>query len=292
MRNNPTARRNWRWCRRRPIAIRIRQACFSRSAADGGIARGSLAMNNLVRRENKDGAAILWLNRPEKLNALTKEVFEALDDHVDAIARQTRTIGLVILRGAGANFSAGYDMQEVLEHVKAHAKPHFHSEVIQRIANLPQPVISAVQGHCSTGALELALAADLIVASESTQFSDVYARWGLTPVWGLSLRLLHRIGTAKASEMMFSCRSYSGKQAEAMHLANFCFPDDRYDAELSALSADILRNSWYANRVNKRALIEIDGLSLHDAHALELFKNEGLAPDAAQRIARFFAKRA
>jgi enoyl-CoA hydratase len=247
-------------------------------------------MSNLVRRENSGGAATLWLNRPEMLNALTKDVFEALDEHVEAIARETKTIGLVILRGAGDNFSSGYDMNEVLEHVRAHAKPHFHSEVIQKIANLPQPVISAVQGHCSTGALELALAADLIVASESAKFSDVYARWGLTPVWGLSLRLPHRIGTAKASEMMFTCRSYTGTQAAAMHLANFCFPDQRFDEELNALSADILCNSWYANRVNKRALIEIDGLSLNDAHALELFKNEGLAPDAAKRIAKFFAK--
>jgi enoyl-CoA hydratase/carnithine racemase len=247
-------------------------------------------MNNLVQRANSAGVATLTLNRPEKLNALTKEVFEELNVHVEAIARASKTIGLVVLRGAGANFSAGYDMNEVLDHVKAHAKPHFHSEVIRKIANLPQPVISAVQGHCSTGALELALAADLIVASESARFSDVYARWGLTPVWGLSLRLPHRIGTAKASEMMFSCRSYSGKQAEAMHLANFCFPDDRFDAELAALCADILSNSWYANQVNKRALIEIDGLSLHDAHGLELFKNEGLAPDAAQRVAKFFTK--
>jgi enoyl-CoA hydratase/carnithine racemase len=139
--------------------------------------------------------------------------------------------------------------------------------------------------------MELALAADLIVVGESARFSDVYARWGLTPVWGLSLRLPHRIGRPKASEMMFSCRSYTGRQAEAMHLANLCFPDDRFEAELSALSADILSNSWYANQVNKRALIEIDGLSLHDAHALELFKNEGLAPDAAARLATFIAKR-
>jgi enoyl-CoA hydratase len=248
-------------------------------------------MSNLVQRENKDGVATLWLNRPEKLNALTKEMFEALNVHVTAIGREARKIGLVILRGAGANFSAGYDMSEILDHVKAHAKPHFHSEVIRKIANLPQPVISAVQGHCSTGALELALAADLIVAAESASFSDVYARWGLTPVWGLSLRLPHRIGTAKASEMMFTCRNYSGRQAEAMHLANFCFPDDRFDAELAALSADILSNSWYANQVNKRAVIEIDGLSLHDAHALELFKNEGLAPDALQRVEKFFSKR-
>jgi enoyl-CoA hydratase len=248
-------------------------------------------MSNLVRRENNGGAATLWLNRPEKCNALTKDMFEALNEQVEAIARETRTVGVVILRGAGAHFSAGYDMGEVLEQVNAHAKPHFHSEVIQKIADLPQPVICAVQGHCSTGALELALAGDLIVASESAKFSDVYARWGLTPVWGLSLRLPHRIGTTKASEMMFSCRSYTGRQAEAMHLANYCFPDDQFDAELAALSADILANSWYANMVNKRAIIEIDGLSLHDAHALEMFKNEGLAPDAAKRIAKFFAKR-
>jgi enoyl-CoA hydratase/carnithine racemase len=247
-------------------------------------------MSDLVRRANSDGVATLTLNRPEKLNALSKEMFEALAVHVDAIARESRKIGLVILRGAGGNFSAGYDMNEVLEHVQAHAKPHFHSEVIQKVANLPQPVISAVQGHCSTGSLELALAADLIVASESAQFSDVYARWGLTPVWGLSMRLPHRIGRHKASEMMFTCRSYSGTQAEAMHLANFCFPDERFDAELAALSAEIASNSWYANQVIKRALIETDGLSLHDAHALDLFKNEGLAPDAGKRVAKFFAR--
>ncbi len=248
-------------------------------------------MSTLVRRENSGGVATLTLNRPEKFNALSKDMFEALETHIDALARERKKIGLVILRGAGGHFSAGYDMAEVLEHVKAHAKPHFHSEVIQKVANLPQPVISAVQGHCSTGAMELALAADLIIAAESARFSDVYARWGLTPVWGLSLRLPHRIGFAKASEMMLTCRSYTGRQAEAMHLANFCYPDERFDAELAALSADILSNSWYANQVNKRALIEIDGLSLHDAHALEMFKNEGLAPDAGARVSKFMERK-
>jgi enoyl-CoA hydratase/carnithine racemase len=107
-------------------------------------------------------------------------------------------------------------------------------------------------------------------------------------VWGLSFRLPHRIGAAKASEMMFTSRSYTGRQAEAMHLANFCFADDQFESELARLSADILANSWYANQVNKRALMAIDGLSLDDAHSLELFKNEGLAPDAAKRVTKFF----
>ena len=248
-------------------------------------------MNNLVLRENRDGAAILTLNRPEKLNALSKDMVESLEAHVDAIERETKTIGLVILRGAAGNFSSGHDMNEVASQVKAHAKPHYYVEVIDKVANLPQPVIAAVQGQCSTGALELALAADLIAAAASACFTDAYARWGLTPIWGLSLRLPHRIGTSKAAEMMYTSRSYSGAEAFEMHLANFCFPDDQFEAELARLASDILANSWYSNQVDKRALLESDGLTLRDAHALNLFKNEGLAPDAAQRVARFFKTR-
>jgi enoyl-CoA hydratase len=248
-------------------------------------------MNQLVLRENKGGAAILTLNRPEKLNALSKDMIDTLEEHVEAIERETKTIGLVILRGAAGNFSSGHDMTEVLAQVKAHAKPHRYVEVIDKVANLPQPVICAVQGHCSTGALELALAGDLIVASASACFCDAYARWGLTPIWGLSLRLPHRIGTSKASEMMYTCRTYSGAEAHEMHLANYCFADGEFEAGLAALAADILANSWYSNQVNKRALIESDGLPLHDAHALRLFKNEGLAPDAAQRVAQFLKAR-
>jgi enoyl-CoA hydratase len=248
-------------------------------------------MDNLVLRENRNGAAILTLNRPQKLNALNKEMFEALEEHADALAREARTIGLVIIRGAGGNFSAGYDMEEVKELVEARAKPHFHSEVIEKIANLPQPVISAIEGHCSTGALELALAADLVVSNRTAQFSDVYARWGLTPIWGLSLRLPNRVGTAQAAEMMFSCRTYTGVEAHQMHLVNFCFADERFESELEALSKDILANSWFANQVNKRVLIATAGLTPKEAHALDLFKNEGLAPDADQRVAGFMDKR-
>jgi enoyl-CoA hydratase len=248
-------------------------------------------MTNLVLRENSNGVATLTLNRPEKLNALSKNMFEALEEHIDTLARETKTVGVVVLRGAAGNFSAGYDMAEVLQYTQSRTKPHYDSEVIDKLANLPQPVISAVEGHCSTGALELALAADLIVAKESASFSDVYARWGLTPIWGLTLRLPHRIGTAKASEMMLTSRTYSGRDAQAMHLANFCFADDRFETELAVLCADILANSWFANQVIKRALIETDGLTLRHAYALDLFKNEGLAPDASKRVARFLKQR-
>ena len=76
-----------------------------------------------------------------------------------------------------------------------------------------------------------------------------------------------------------------------MHLVNFCFPNDRFETELAALSGEILANSWYANQVNKRVLLASDALPLREAHGLELFKNEGIAPDAPQRLATFFASR-
>ncbi len=87
--------------------------------------------------------------------------------------------------------------------------------------------------------------------------------------------------------MMLTCRVYSGAEAQAMHLANYCFADERFEADLERLSDTILSNSWYANQVNKRALIAGEGLTLRDAHALEMFKNEGLAPDAVERVAAF-----
>ena len=244
-------------------------------------------MTSLVLREERNGTAVLTLNRPDKGNALSKDLFEELEAHLDDINRRKRDIGLVILRGAGGNFSVGYDMLEMRDQVKAHAKPHYQSEVIDKLANLPQPVIAAIEGHCSTGALELALAADLIIASESAKLSEVYGHWGLTPIWGLTLRLPNRVGSAKAKEMLLSCRTYTGKEAHDMHLVNFYYPDDAFEAELAALADDILANSWFANRVIKFALTESEGLSLKEAHALEMFKDEGLAPDAEARIAEF-----
>src|SRR5580658_4157517 len=150
----------------------------------------------------RDGLATLSLNKPEKLNSLDTEVFKQLLSHVERIEASTATIGCVVLRGNGRSFSAGHDLSAIgaVENPWEHA---FQSSVIEKLANLPQPVISAVHGHCYTGALELALAGDIIFAAESAKFADTHAKWALTPVWGLSQRLPRRVGIAKAREMMF-----------------------------------------------------------------------------------------
>ena len=248
-------------------------------------------MTSLVLREDRDGCAVLTLNRPDKLNSLNVALFAELEMQVDAIAVETDRIGLVMVRGAGKCFSAGHDLNDISAGEKP-PRPHFQADVIEKLANLPQPVITAVHGHCYTGALELALAGDLLVCSENAKFADTHARWALSPVWGMSQRLPRRVGLSKAREMMFTCRTFTGREAETMGLANICVPDANFDAELEKLANTILANSWFSHRANKALLMETDGLPLSVGLSHEIARSRGRGPDMADRIATFQNKTA
>ena len=245
--------------------------------------------DELVQRQDHDGLAILTLNRPDKLNALTVAMFAELQAHVASIATQTDSIGLVLLRGAGKCFSAGHDLADIAQGERP-PKPSFQADVIEQLAELPQPVVCAVHGHCYTGALELALAGDLIVAAESAKFADTHARWALTPVWGMSQRLPRRVGMAKAQEMTYTARTYTGMQAQAMGLVNWCCADAQFGADIDKLTRSVLANSWFSLRANKRLYRETEGLSLRAGLSHEIHRTEGRGPDMAERIAAFTNK--
>jgi enoyl-CoA hydratase len=243
----------------------------------------------LVTRSDRNGAATLTLNRPDKLNALNVELFKELDAHVRSLAKETEAVGLVIVRGAGRCFSAGHDLSDIAAGEKL-PEPFFQSKVIERLADLPQPVVSAVHGHCYTGALELALAGDIVFAAEGARFADTHAKWALTPVWGLSQRLPRRVGTYRAREMMFTCRTVTGPEALSLGLADFCVDDAEFDAKLDGLADMILANSWFSHRANKRLVRETDGLPIGAGLSHEIYRGEGRGPDMEQRIAGFQSK--
>jgi enoyl-CoA hydratase len=247
-------------------------------------------MPDLVLREDRGTTAHLILNRPDKLNSLNVPVFEALDAQVRSLAQDKDGIAVVVLRGAGRCFSAGHDLGDIATGEKLPA-PNYQAKVIERLATLPLPIITAVHGHCYTGALELALAGDLILAAESARFADTHAKWALTPVWGLSQRLPRRIGTTKAREMMFTCRTYSGREAAAMGLANSCVADEEFLPAIDALAAEIAANSSFSHAANKRLLDATDGLPLSEGLAHEAYRGEGRGPDMADRIAAFAARK-
>ena len=246
-------------------------------------------MSQLVQRVDQDGLATLILNRPEKLNALTVAMFQELRAHVLQLAQDTEHIGLVLLRGAGKCFSAGHDLADIA-HGEKPPKPSFQADTIELLADLPQPVLSAVHGHCYTGALELALAGDLIVCAESARFADTHARWALTPVWGMSQRLPRRVGMARAQEMTYTARTWPGREAAAIGLVNWCVADAEFDAELERTAGAMLANSWFSLRANKRLYRETEGLPLRAGLSHEIHRTEGRGPDMEARIAAFMNK--
>jgi enoyl-CoA hydratase len=243
-------------------------------------------MTEAVLRDVKDGLCTLTLNRADKLNALNFDIFKALAAHIDYAAANTKTVGCVLLRGAGRSFCAGNDLSDLGGVFDGGDGSHFRSATVERLSNLPMPVVAAVQGHCLTGGLELALAADIIIAAESAKFGDTHGKWDLVPVWGLSQRLPRRIGRAKALEMSFSARNVSGQEAARIGLANFCVADSELDAAVEAFVKDVLANSWRSSRAIKKLVDDTEGVPLKAGLAHEIHRSEGRGPETAERLAR------
>lgn len=240
----------------------------------------------LIERSDSEGVAVLCLNRPEVLNALSPKLFEELRAHVERLAQETQTVGCVVLRGAGRSFSAGNDLRAIQAGERA-SSPHYQAETLDLLEQLPQPVIAAVQGHCYTGALEVALACDLLVAGESARFADTHGKFGMTPTWGMSQRLPRRIGPLRAKELMFSGRAVTGPEAVAIGLANRCVPDAELEATALALAREIAANSWFTLRTEKTLLRGGESLPRAEALAYERKNSPGAGPDMAERLKGF-----
>ncbi|MDP6689344.1 MAG: enoyl-CoA hydratase/isomerase family protein [Alphaproteobacteria bacterium] len=243
-------------------------------------------MADLVLRSDEDGIATLTLNRPDALNALSPNLFVELRGHVESIAGDPDNVGCVVLRGAGRSFCAGNDLKSI-QAGEAAPYPEYQADTINMIENLPQPVIAEVRGHCYTGGLELALSCDLLIASDTAKFADTHGKWGMTPRWGMSQRLPRRIGPLKAKEMSYTARAYSGEEAAAMGLANHCIADDRMDAFVAAMAADIVGYSWHSARGNKMLYNKGQDYTFHDGLAFEMAESPGRGPDIEERLKAF-----
>ena len=242
-------------------------------------------MADLVLRENRDGWAILTLNRPEKLNALTVAMFRDLRAHI-ADLRADDAIGCVVLRGAGRCFSAGHDLADIAAGEEVPSRG-WHSETLRLMEKLPKPIIAAVHGHCYTGALEVALACDFIVAADNARFGDTHAKWALTPVWGMSQRLPRRVGAATAKRLMFTADMIDAVEAVRIGLAEYAVPLGSFEAEIAQLAGRIVANSGFSHRANKRLLEATDGGPLDAGLQWEVMESEGRGPDMRERIAAF-----
>ena len=173
----------------------------------------------LVRVEKSDGIAVLTLNRPEALNALSRALRAEIVDAFGQIQADGET-RVAILTGAGRAFSAGIDLKELGSADSMGGAGIGETSVIAAIGAFEGPVIGAINGHAITGGFELALACDVLVASTQAVFGDTHARVGIVPGWGLSQKLPRLIGIGRAKELSFTGNFIDAEQAERWGLVN------------------------------------------------------------------------
>jgi enoyl-CoA hydratase/carnithine racemase len=235
----------------------------------------------------------ITLNRPNTLNALNPMLLRELGDVLGEIAGN-EAVNAVILTGAGRAFCAGVDiksMDESGEESSAEGRTKLALKIIDTVENMTTPVIAAVNGFCLTGGLELAIACDIIVASETAKFGDTHAKWGLTPIWGGSQRLPRIVGAMKAKELVFTGDIISADEARKIGLANNVVAPEKLDEAVMEMAKKICDNSPYSVRAQKSLINK--GLMMNLADGLKMAEVEAPGPteDSEERLKRFTSKK-
>lgn len=175
----------------------------------------------MITVEKADGVATITLNRPEAMNAMSREMRVALD----AAFKETNAddaVRAIVLTGAGDRaFTAGLDLKELaVEGLGAANATTPDDNPALAILQSTKPVVGAINGVAITGGFEVALACDVLIASTRARFADTHARVGITPGWGLSQKLSRLIGIGRAKEMSLTGNFIDAKTAEAWGLVN------------------------------------------------------------------------
>jgi enoyl-CoA hydratase len=212
-------------------------------------------MTEFVLEERRGPALWITMNRPEKLNALSGELVEALRASFRRAASDDE-VKVVVLTGAGRAFSAGFDLSEEAASEIASAE-RWHDLLTTDVSlglelwSLPRPTIAAVRGWCLAGACELAMACDMIVAADDARFGEPEIRYGSGPV---SLLMPFVLGQKKTNELLFTGDWIDAHEAERLGLVNRVAAADGLEAAVDALVAKIAPTPLPVLRLTKLAL--------------------------------------
>ncbi|MDO8776696.1 MAG: enoyl-CoA hydratase [Burkholderiaceae bacterium] len=185
------------------------------------------------------GWATVAFNRPHKLNTLSIELRQELDAAI-RLLEADENVHVLILTGTGKAFTAGLDLDDW----SASADPAAAAYRWDAVASLKQfsgPIIAAINGLAITGGIEIALACDLIIASDQAQFADTHVRVGLLPGWGGSARMIERLGLHRAKELALTGRFFSAEEAERWGFVNEVVEHAQLMPRAEALAVEMLQ---------------------------------------------------
>ena len=224
-----------------------------------------------VLLEERSGAVLtLRMNRPEKLNALNIELGRALV-HSILHAGQDPAVRAIVITGAGRAFSAGGDIGLLRDLRMRNAAKELEvllvagKDICLAIATMPKPVIAAVNGPAAGGGMNLALAADMRIASDQARFAESFAQIGLYPDFGGTYFLPRIVGRALASELFYTAEILSAEDALRLGIVNHVYPAAQFEAETQKLAERMASVAPLPFRDAKHALLGSDRKALEAA---------------------------
>ena len=239
-----------------------------------------------------DQAGLIQINRPQQLNALNAVVMEELATALEDFERHER-VGSMVITGNQRAFAAGADIKEMSEATAVEMLQRDSIARWDRIRKIKKPVIAAVSGFCLGGGCELALACDLIVASESAQFGQPEINLGVIPGAGGTQRLTRALGKSKAMEMILTGRYLSARDAKQFGLVAQVVPVEVYLTEALKLANEIAARPPLAVRFAKEAINKAFETSLSEGLEFErrLFYFTFATDDQKEGMRAFVEKR-
>lgn len=231
--------------------------------------------SDIVQVEIVDRVGVATLNRPDKFNCLSSDVFRALGGALDRFEGDSN-VRVILIRAAGKHFCTGADLDEVMAVRQSDPSLRAFIDgghlVLRRLEQSLLPVVVAQQGLALAGGLELVMAADVVIAAQSAKLGDQHGQYGLVPGWGGTQRLARLVGLRRALHLMFTAKWLTAEEALAWGLINQIVDDAALEVTAIAYAAAI------ATR-NPEGLAAMKSLT---RRGLDLSIDDGLALEAAE----------
>lgn len=245
--------------------------------------------------EKSDGIATIILNRPEAMNAFSKDVVSEILNALEDV-RNDDAVRVVVLTGAGEKaFSAGADIRSMvgMTALKARELSLMGEKLCLALENLEKPVIAALNGYALGGGLEVAMSCDLRIASETARMGQTEVNIGLIPGWGGTQRLTRLVGMTKTKELVYLGKMIDAKTAEQIGIVNMVVAPDKFRETVRQFALELASKAPVAVKVAKALINKGSDMGLDSALALERegFGVVASSEDLKEGVAAFTEKR-
>lgn len=248
----------------------------------------------IILVERHDAVALVTLNRPDALNALSTGLRSAICKTFRDLAKND-SVRAVVLTGAGRAFTAGVDLKEAGERGFALGAGEEEIDLASALNDYPWPIIGAINGFAITGGFELALMCDVLLASENAKFADTHAHVGIVPGWGLSQKLSRMIGTSRAKELSFTGNFLDAETAEKWGLVNRVYRAEELVPAALKLAQEMTKTQPALLKIYKELIDDGFGMAFADALRHEVNTSrahaESVTPESVEEARKAVTER-